>query len=312
MINEKPKNPRRSTLIVPVHKPKFVNKCWLRNADAITLDLEDSVLPSEKEFARTQVREGIRIAAQGGADIFVRINSERERFYADISASMYPGLTGILLPKVESPWDVKEVEKIISELEEERGLKPGSIVLHTSIETAKGYLFLKEILSSGHRLVSANVGMEDFSRDIGIELTEGDELTVPSFLLVITATAYGLMPTGLVASIANFQDKEYFRRVVKNSVKIGLKGASGIHPEQISLLNEGFSPPKDQVALAHRVVEIFEESKRIGDGAIALDGRMIDKPLVDKALKVLSQQQAIDAFQAYKDAMVAKNRDAKS
>ena len=308
MVTAKPQSPRRSTLIVPVHKPKFVDKCWLRNADAITLDLEDGVLPSEKDFARTQVREAIRIAARGGADIFVRINSERETFYADIEASMHPGLTGILLTKVESPWDVKEVETIITDLEAERGFAPGSVVLHTSIETAKGFVFLKDILSAGRRLVSANIGMEDFSRDIGIELVEGDELAVPAFLLVITAKAYGLMPTGLVASIADFQNKEHFRKVIKNSVKIGLKGASGIHPDQIPILNEGFSPPKDQVELARRVVDIFEESKRKGDGAIALDGRMIDKPMVDRALNLLARQTAIDEFQAYKDAMVAKNK----
>jgi len=284
-----------------------VGKCWLRDADVVTLDLEDSVLPSEKDSARTQVKEGIRTAAQGGADVFIRINSEREMFYKDVAASMYPGLTGIHFPKVESPWDVMELEKIMSELELERGLKPGSVLLHMAVETARGFLHLEKIIMASQRLFSINVGQEDFSRDISVELVDGDELAIPNFLMVIAATAYGVMPVGLVASIANFKDKENFRKIVKNSVKVGLKGAAGIHPDQMPPLNEGFSPPKDQVDLARRVVDIFEESKRIGDGAIALDGRMIDKPLVDRALKLLERQKEIDSFQSYKDMMVAKN-----
>ena len=300
-------NPHRSNLIVPVHKPKFVAKCWLRNADVVTLDLEDSVLPSEKEAARTQVREGIRIAAQGGGDVFVRINSEREMFYKDISASMYPGLTGFHLTKVESQWDVLEVERIVSELEKERGFKPGSVLLHMAIETARGFLLRNEIIAASRRLFSVNLGQEDFSRNINVELLEGDELSIPNFLLVVSATAYGVLPVGLTGSIANFKDKENFRRIIKSSVKVGLKGAAGIHPDQMPMLNEGFSPPKEQVELAHRVVDIFEESKRRGDGAIALDGRMIDKPLVDRALQLLSRQQSINDFQAHKEATVAKN-----
>ena len=307
MAEVRPKNPHRSELMVPVHKPKFINKCWLRNADVLTLDVEDSVLPSEKEFARTRIKDGIRIAAQGGADIFVRINSERENYYKDISASMYPGLTGIHLTKVENPWDVMEVESIISELEAQRGFKPGSVLLHIAVETARGFLRLEEIIAASRRLFSANLGQEDFSRNIGIELIDGDELVIPNFMLVVTATAYGALPKGLVASVSNFRDKENYRKIIRNSVKIGLKGAGGIHPDQMPILNEEFSPPKEQIEIAHRVIDIFEESKRIGDGAIALDGRMIDKPVVDRAIKLLSRQKDIDAFQAYKDAMVAKN-----
>jgi citrate lyase subunit beta/citryl-CoA lyase len=293
--------------MVPVHKPRFVNKCWLRDADVVTLDIEDSVLPSEKEFARSQLREAIRIAAQGGADIFVRINSEKEMFFKDIAASMYPGLAGIHLPKAESPWDVMEAEKIISELEIERGFKPGSVALHLAVETARGFLLLEKIIAASRRVRLVNIGQEDFSRNISVELIDGDELVIPNFLMVITATAYGVIPVGLVASIANFRDKENFRKIVRNSVKAGLKGAGGIHPDQIPILNAGFSPSKDQVGLARRVIDIFEESKRMGDGAIALDGRMIDKPLVDRALKMLAWQKSIDDFQAYKDAMIAKN-----
>jgi citrate lyase subunit beta/citryl-CoA lyase len=200
-----------------------------------------------------------------------------------------------------------EAERIISEMEIERGFEPGSVVLHMAVETARGFLLLERIMAASHRARLVNIGQEDFSRNISVELIDGDELTIPNFLMVVTATAYGVIPVGLVASIANFRDKENFRKIVRNSVKAGLKGAVGIHPDQIPILNEGFSPPKDQVELAHRVIAIFEESKSIGDGAIALDGRMIDKPLVDRARKLLARQKTIDDFQAYKDVMVAKN-----
>ncbi|MCC8190814.1 MAG: CoA ester lyase [Planctomycetes bacterium] len=311
MSEPRPTNPYRSNLIVPVHKPKFVGKCWRRDADAVTLDLEDSVLPTEKDFARTQVPEAIRIAGQGGADVFVRINSEREMFQPDLAASIHPGLTGIHLPKVESPWDVLEVERMIADLERERNIAPGTVVVHLAIETARGFCQREAIIAASRRLLSVNIGQEDFSRDIGVELTDGDELAIANFLLVVTATAYGALPIGLVGSIANFQDRERFRSIVAKSVKVGLKGACGIHPDQVPILNQGFAPPEDQVALARRVVAIFEESKRRGDGAIALDGRMIDKPLVDRAQQLLARWQAVQDFQAYKEKMVAHHEGTK-
>jgi citrate lyase subunit beta/citryl-CoA lyase len=290
-----------------VHKPKFVSKCWLRDTDAVTFDLEDSVLPSEKAFARTCVKGAIETAMKGGIDIYCRINSTRETFYDDLSACVYPGLTCVHLPKVESAWDVLECERLISMFEEERGIEPGSIVLELAFETAKGVLNFRECIGASKRAKFAHIGQEDFSKDIGIELRDQDELIVPNFLVVINAVAYGVIPIGLVGSITDFKKIDEFREMVLRSKKYGLKGSGCIHPNQVPVLNECFGPDKAAVELSKRTLDIFEESKKIGDGAIALDGRMIDIPIVNRAKGVLARQKEIDDWQAWKEYNVKKN-----
>ncbi|MGI6084876.1 MAG: HpcH/HpaI aldolase/citrate lyase family protein [Acetivibrionales bacterium] len=300
----KPINPYRSNLIMPLHKMKYVEKSYLRDADVVTLDLEDSVLPSEKDEARKNAKIGIEIAGRGGADVLVRINSERENHEKDLQACIYPGLSGISVPKVESVWEVMNIERIIGELEIERGIEPGTIETLLAVETARGYLEMERIVAASKRATSLCIGQEDFSRDIGIEMPNGDELTIPNFNMVIIAIAYGLRPLGLVASLTDYKDLEQFSKIVDNSSKIGIVGAACIHPAQVPYLNKGFSPPHEEVEYAKRVLEIFEESKRRGDGAISLDGKMIDRPVVDRAMKVLQRQKRIDDFQAYKQKML--------
>ncbi len=276
---KKPFNPRRSGLTIPAHKMKFVEKSWLRDADILTFDIEDGVLPEEKPAARANIKKAIEIGSRGG----------------------------ISVPKVETPEGVLHIESIVDKLEAERGIAPGTVVTHMAAETCKGYLQLENIAKAAKRGYSMGVGQEDFARDLGIEFSDWNELAAPDFLAVIIAKAYGLMPVILVSSMADIRDLDGLACVVKNSVKIGSQGASCIHPAQIPVLNKGFSPPEEQVLYARRVAEIFEESKRRSDGAISLDGRMIDKPIVDKALKVLARQKIIDEFQAYKQKMVAMN-----
>lgn len=305
MKMSKPVNPRRSGLTVPAHKMKFVEKSWLRDADILTFDLEDGVLYEEKPTARANIQQAIEIGSRGGADIWVRINSEPELYIQDLEACVLPGLRGVSIPKVETVEGVLHIEKIIGRLEEKRGIAPGTVVTHMAVETCKGYIRIEDIAKAAKLGYSMGVGQEDFARDLGIELSEGNELAIPDFLAVIVAKAYGLMPVILVSSMADFEDLDGLAHIVANSVKIGSQGASCIHPAQIPVLNKGFSPSEESVEYARRVVEIFEESKRRNDGAIALDGKMIDKPVVDKALKVLARQSLIDEFQAYKCKMVA-------
>lgn len=305
MTIKKPLNPYRSGLVVPAHKPRFIEKSNQSNADMITFDLEDSVLPGEKEAARANIKDAILFGARGGADIFVRINNEDDLFEKDLDGSVYHGLDGVTIPKLESVERMLEIENRIALLEQERGIEPGHIKTNMLIETAKGYVNMENLCANSRRGHSINIGTYDFATDIGIKVDEPDALWFPNASMVIVAKAYHLLPMGLVASFGDFKDLEHFERVIKESVKVGLKGAWGIHPSQISLLNKGFSPTSEEVAYSKSVIEVFEESKRHKDGAIALNGKMIDKPIVERARAILERQNLIDEFEAYKKQSVS-------
>ena len=142
---------RRSTLILPVNIPRFVEKAYQRGADAILLDLEDAVPPAEKGNARKLVKESIPIAARGGAEVGVRVNKDPSWLHLDVEASVYPGLDGITLPKTESAEEVRNLEAMAEKLERARGIKPGRIEFSILIESPRGLLRALEIAAASHR-----------------------------------------------------------------------------------------------------------------------------------------------------------------
>lgn len=296
----KPTNPYRSGLVVPAHKQRFIQKSYLCGADIITFDLEDSVLPGEKEAARQNIRQAIDIGRRGGADIYVRINNEDDMFRKDLEASIYPGLDGITIPKIETVERMHEIEECIEKLELERGIEPGHIRTNMLFETAKGFVNMEKICANTRRGLSINVGTFDFATDIGVKVDYPNALSYENAHMVIYAKAYGLIPMGLVAAFGNFRDLEYFKTVVQESIKVGLKGAWGIHPSQVAILNEMFGQNAEDVAQARRIIAVFDEAIEKKDGAIALDGAMIDKPIVDRAKIILDRQKVIDEFDDYK------------
>ncbi len=188
---------RRSSLIMPVNVPKFVERAYARGADAIVLDLEDSIPPAEKANARTLVREAIPLAGRGGADVLVRINKPFELAVEDLDAAIWPGLVGIAFPKVESPIEVQVIDRLIAEREMARGLPVGSIQLSLLIESALGVQHMAEIACASPRSVSISLGPEDFTRDIGVEPSlEGAEQFYGKGMVIVAARLAGLQPGG--------------------------------------------------------------------------------------------------------------------
>ena len=168
---------RRSALIFPVNVQRFVEKAYLRGADCIIMDLEDSVPENEKETARAQIIDSIPIVGKGGGDIAVRINHPIQTAKKDLEAAIWPGLTCVMLPKVESPEEVQERDEIIEELEIKRGMKPGSVQIAVAVETAIGVIKAYEIASASPRIVSIGVGADDLTREMGFNTTaEGSKL----------------------------------------------------------------------------------------------------------------------------------------
>jgi citrate lyase subunit beta/citryl-CoA lyase len=300
---------RRSTLILPVNIPRFVEKAYLRGADAIMLDLEDSVPPQEKENARKEVKNALLLAGRGGAGVFVRVNKDPALLPEDLMASVYPGLDGITLPKTESAEEVQALEAQVAKLEREHGLNPGQIELALLIESPRGLLNLEKIARSNGRVRSISLGPEDYCLELGVEPSrEGTELYYPLSKLVTTCKANGVMPMGLLGSIGGFRDLEGFERAASRARQIGCEGASCIHPDQVEVLNRVFSPDSAKVEYARRVVEAFAEGLKRGTASVNVNGQMVDIPVYNRARLILNRAEAIARVEQRKADALARLR----
>jgi citrate lyase subunit beta/citryl-CoA lyase len=284
----------RSLLFVPVTQRRFVDGAARRGADAIILDLEDSVAASEKARARTLVPEAAAIVARGGADVVVRINRPLRLAVRDIEAAVGPGVLALALPKTDSAEHVRLLAEIVDEVEAERGMRPGTTRLIAMVETAEAFFRIAGIARAHPRLCALNLGAEDFATSAGI-LPEAEALSMPKQMAVFAARAAGIMPLGFIGSVADFSDLDGFRETIRRSRRFGFIGASVIHPSQIAILNEEFRAGAAEIDHARRVVAAYDEALAAGVGAVTVDGRMIDVPVVERARLLLEREAAIAA-----------------
>lgn len=287
----------RSLLFVPVTVRKFVEGAPARGADAIILDLEDSVPPAEKARARTLLQEAAEIVARGGADVVVRINRPFRLAIPDIEAAVSPRVHTLALPKVESADHLRLLAEAIDEVEAERGLAAGTTKLLAMVETASAFFEMAEIARAHPRVVAMTLGAEDFALSIGM-LPEAEGLFFPKQQMIIAARAAGILPLGFLGTVADFGDLAAFRATIQRSRRLGFLGAACIHPSQVTILNEEYTPPSVDVAHAERVVAAYEKATSKGIGAIVVDGKMIDVPVVERAQALLARHSAIAAREA--------------
>ena len=294
---------RRSSLILPVNVRRFVERAYTRGADAIVLDLEDSVPPIAKADARTFVRESIELAGRGGAAVQVRINKPFELAVLDLDAAIWPGLSGIVFPKVESAAEVQIIDCLIAEREMARGLPVGQTELSILVESALGVEHMAEIACASPRAVALSLGAEDFARDIGVEPTpDGSEQAYGKGMVIVAARLAGIQPMGLTSTLANFTDLDGLTRSATLAARQGFKGASCIHPAQVPILNAAYSPDSAALAHAERVINVYEETEAAGRASVSLDGVMIDIPIVERARTLVRRAEVIKAFEAHKQA----------
>lgn len=284
----------RSLLFVPVTERRFVEGAARRGADAIILDLEDSVAASEKARARELVSEAAAIVSRGGADVVVRINRPLRLAVRDIEAAVGPGVLALALPKTGSAEHVRLLAEIVAEVEAERGLRPGATRLIAMVETAEAFFRIAEIARAHPRLCALNLGAEDFAASAGI-LPEAEALTMPKQMAVFAARAAGIMPLGFIGTVADYRDLAGFRETIRRSRRFGFIGASVIHPGQIAILNEEFRAGAAEIDHARRVVVAYDKALAAGVGAVTVDGRMIDVPVVERARLLLDREAAIAA-----------------
>jgi citrate lyase subunit beta/citryl-CoA lyase len=300
---------RRSSLILPVNVPRFVEKAAFRGADAVVLDLEDSVPAAEKASARRLVREALALAGRGGAEVLVRVNNDPARLWDDVDAAVQPGLDGLALPKAEAPEQIVDLVARVERLERERGIAPGHVRLSLAIETPRGLLRAEAIAAASPRIATMGVGVEDYCLELGVEPSpDGLELLYAVSRVVTIGRAAGIQPTGLLGSIASFRDLVAFEGAASRARQLGCEGAGCIHPDQVAVLNRVFSPEPARVEHARRVVEAFEEGLRRGTASVDLDGKMVDVPVYRRAEAVLARARVIEATERRKAEAVAASR----
>jgi citrate lyase subunit beta/citryl-CoA lyase len=279
---------RRSNLMVPVTVQRFVEKAWRYNADAITLDLEDGVPQPHKGEVRSSLKEAIALAGCGGAEVFVRVN--KPFLAADVAAAAWPGLTGVMLPKVESGAEVAEAATLMTNLERQRGIEVGALELIVLLESALGVWNIREIVTASPRVTQVGLGESDLCRNLGITATAAeDPFVYARGRVVIEAIAAGVQPIGMAFPLSltpRLLPEKDLLCLATMARNLGFKGAICPHPSWIKPVNAAFSPTAEQVVYYTKVREVFAEGVAQGTAAVPLDGKMIDVP-VDEWAKVV-------------------------
>ncbi|MEA2927822.1 MAG: citrate lyase subunit beta / citryl-CoA lyase [Hyphomicrobiales bacterium] len=282
----------RSLLYVPANVPRFIDGAHKRGADAIILDLEDSVPLAERPAARRDLAATAENVARGGADVVVRINRPFRETMRDLEAAISPRVVALAVTKVESADHVRLIAEVVSELEAERGMEAGATQFIVMIETADAWFRMPEIAKASPRVAALTLGGEDFALSVGM-LPNAEGLFLPKQQLAIAARAAGVLPLGFIGTVADYQDLDAFRETVRRSRRLGFRGASVIHPSQIPILNEEFGPSAEEVASARRIVAAYDGAVAAGRGSISVDGKMVDGPVVLRAQETLSFHIAI-------------------
>jgi citrate lyase subunit beta/citryl-CoA lyase len=281
-------------LYVPANVERFIDSAHRRNADAIILDLEDSVPQAERPRARKNLQASAGNVARGGADVVVRINRPWRQTMLDLEATISPAVQALAVTKADSADHVRLISEVVGELETERGMAVGTTRFIVMIETAEAFFRMPEIARADPRIAAMTLGGEDFALSVGM-LPEAEGLFMPKQTLAIAARAAGIMPLGFIGTVADYKDLEAFRQTVRRSRRLGFLGASVIHPSQIAILNEEFAPSRDEIDSAQRIVTAYAQAVAEGRGSIAVDGKMIDVPVVARAEQTLRRAAAIAA-----------------
>jgi citrate lyase subunit beta/citryl-CoA lyase len=278
----------RSIHFVPANVPKFIAKAPTLGADAIQIDLEDSVPVHEKESARLTVRDTAAKARSGGADVIVRANRPIWMAVRDIEAAVCRDVDAITITKADGASHIRLIDELVTECEAREGLALGHTKLIAVVETPDAFERMEEIARASPRVVALMLGSEDFALECGSEPID-EVLLMPKQRMVIAARAAGVMPLGYIGTIANFRDTEAFRAMVRRSRRYGFEGGTSIHPSQIAVLNEEYAPNPDEVAFARRVIEENAAASAAGRGSFQIDGKMIDVPIVERAERLLAK-----------------------
>jgi citrate lyase subunit beta/citryl-CoA lyase len=273
---------RRTRLYLPGNNPKLMLNAGIYGSDGIILDLEDSVAPDKKAEARLLVRNALRAVDFGDAERMVRIN-QLPAGLDDLDYIIPEQVNLILIPKCESARQIIQVEERIEKI---LGQENTDIYLMPIIESALGVVKAYEIASASPNVAALAIGLEDYTADLGAQRTaEGRESFYARSAVVNAARAAGVQPIDSVFS--EIDDMEALRNNVLESKALGFAGMGCIHPRQVPVINDGFSPDEQEIEKARRIVEAYEKAREKGLGVVALGSKMIDAPVVKRAVHTI-------------------------
>ena len=285
----------RSLIFVPGNRVNMLARARSFNADIIMVDLEDSVPPAEKANAKDLATQWVPVLQGEGQRVMVRVNSlDTGLTRTELEAVVSPHLYGISLGKVESVWHIRDVDRLLTALEPAARVQPGSIKIIPWIESAKAVWGAREIAESSPRVVAIAFGAEDYTNDMGVERTDaGEEVSVPRAMVPVAARAGDL--ASLDSPFVSFQDPDALRQDARRGRQMGYTGKFAIHPSQLDIINDVFSPSAEEIGYARRVMEAWDQAEAGGRGSLALDGRMVDVPVVKRAQNLLALADAVES-----------------
>lgn len=278
---------RRTMMFVPGNNPGMMADAHIYGPDSIMLDLEDSVTMAEKDAARLLVYQALKTVDYGNTEMVVRINPLNTPYgKKDIEAVVKAGVDVIRMPKTETAEEVVEVEHEIERVERELGCV-GRTKIMAAIESTLGIVNAYAIATASPRMMGIALGAEDYCANLKAQRTPGgDELRLARETIVVAARAAGIDALDTVYS--NLNDMETFRQEVEYIKTLGFDGKSIINPRQIEVINEVFAPKEKEITKARAIIAAIKEAEAKGSGVIALNGKMIDRPVVIRAQRTIN------------------------
>ncbi|HHJ7666041.1 TPA: citrate (pro-3S)-lyase subunit beta [Streptococcus pyogenes] len=278
---------RRTMMFVPGANAAMLRDAPLFGADSVMFDLEDSVSLKEKDTSRALVHFALKTFDYSSVETVVRVNGLDSCGALDIEAVVLAGVNVIRLPKTETAQDIVDVEAVIERVERENGIEVGRTRMMAAIESAEGVLNAREIAKASKRLIGIALGAEDYVTNMKTRrYPDGQELFFARSMILHAARAAGIAAIDTVYSDVN--NTEGFQNEVRMIKQLGFDGKSVINPRQIPLVNEIYTPTEKEIDHAKQVIWAIREAESKGSGVISLNGKMVDKPIVERAERVIA------------------------
>ena len=278
---------RRTMMFVPGANAAMLRDAPLYGADSIMFDLEDAVSLKEKDSARVLVHSALKTFDYGNIEIVVRINALDAGGAEDIEAMVLAGVDVIRLPKTETAQDIIDVEAVITEVEQQNDIPVGTTKMMAAIESAEGVLNAPAIAKSSTRLIGIALGAEDYVTNMKTRRhPDGQELFFARSMILHAARAAGIAAIDTVYS--DVDNTEGFEAEVRLIKQLGFDGKSVINPRQIPLVNTIYAPTEKEIQNAKEVIWGIREAEAKGSGVISVNGKIVDKPIVERAERVIA------------------------
>ena len=284
---------RRALLYTPGDDPHKIRKAANLDVDCVCLDIEDGVAINQKEIARETISHLLPTLEFGKSERLVRVNPVGSAYIeSDLEAIVPIRPDGIVIPKVQSGEQINWIADQLTKFEKLSNFSSGSIILIAIIESALALVNLKEIATASQRLEALIFGAEDLAANLGAERSKsGWEVFYARSAIVTHTAAYGLQAIDMVN--IDFQDLDNLRFSARQGVKMGYSGKQVIHPDQVQPIQEAFTPSDEQIIKAKKIVEEFDQQQKAGRGAFAVNGKMIDAPIIKSAQSILQRARAV-------------------